>query len=321
MTLAFFHNLVHTSAETRFTMVVSKNKALYLELAESYPRVSVVYTKDRIAFSTWFARTLFQKNIIIIPPSFGIIPSSVKVLGFLLSRLPGSEYVGFKDKGRLNNLYKKQLTFDLEALYYNNLVAAGRVAGLELSTDRPTFLFASQPEALSSNHLVKNEYIVVHPFAANTKRSLPTERWNSLVEFINHTMPHKKVVITGGKGDTLIAQKIVGKNDAMVKCGISIRALSTLVEDSSLFIGVDTGITHLASLLNKKTILIGNLSNPSWLPTYSTNTKILVEPQHCTCRGDKTGDCTVYDKGVAYFRCLYDIPQRTIEQEITNALA
>ncbi len=320
MILAYIANVKVVSPEVRASIVVGRSEGLFKELAAAEPAVEIVLTKKRIEFFRWLSRRLFQKNIVIIPPPFGSVPNSLKLLGYSLTRMPGSVFVGFPDKGQLNNLYGKKLQFNLQTIFYNNIEAAGRAAGLTAALQPPRFVFSPAADALARYNLQPHNYIVIQPFAANAKRSLPPQRWHDLFVFISHTFPHLKLVISGGFQDEQKARDLIQSTPATIVCGVPISVIATLISQAALYIGVDTGISHLASLIGQKSLIIGNRSNPTWLPTYSSTSKILINPKNCTCQGDKTGDCTVYENDLPYFRCLYDIPQSEIEQSIQTML-
>jgi len=81
---------------------------------------------------------------------------------------------------------------------------------------------------------------------------------------------------------------------------LPILEVAWLVGHAALYIGVDTGITHLAGVLGQKSIVISHFGDPTWIPTYNPNVRALVN----SVRGK---DAYIEEDGVRYRAAMYDI--------------
>lgn len=296
----------------------SRNAHILALLAEEYPFVQVISIgKKDILTSFWcLFHTIFSENEVVLPPTFGQISFITRLAGFLLTLYPGSVlhtfYIGENPK-------KGQIFFDRELLFIENIY---RVIP-DCKYREPSFHFNEKIEIIDRYNLTTDAYIVLHPFAANPVRSLPTDRWRLLVVYLRNKYPGYHVVVTGSEFDKDLAKEIC-RNDNMVintTGRIQMNELSTLIAHCRLFIGPDSGITHLASTIGKKSVVIGNQSNPTWLPYYNSNAVILFEKKRCTCLGDKSGSCFEEINGKCYYRCMIDIPDEKIYYSCDKILA
>jgi len=179
------------------------------------------------------------------------------------------------------------------------------------------FLFRENTEVLTRYGVASGEYLFVHPFAGSEIRELSQARWVQLLHKLSTLYPHLKILISGAGKDDVAARHL--RDAAMMgdilinlsgKC--SVQEIASLISHAAAYLGVDTGITHLASVIQAPAVLIGNNSNPFWLPTYSTNTTILTADEHCTCDGAKGGACWVTEAGQQRYRCMVEISDETI---------
>ncbi len=115
-----------------------------------------------------------------------------------------------------------------------------------------------EEEKASAAEFLKNQgwspdepVIAIHPFAAVKERSWPIERFIYLANFLFNQRGWP-VLWLGGKGDILYETKILSgfKGKGFVAIGrTNIRQSMALLSCTSLFIGNDSGIMHLAAAL------------------------------------------------------------------------
>lgn len=266
-----------------------------------------------------FISLVCSRNTVLVPPSFGTIPLHVKLFALMLSRMPGSHSVGFKDRSGFDPYHEVRI-YDTDAMFYENIRDA-LATNLAVRPGAPRYLAHPIPELLPRLRLSERRYVIIHPFAANPKRGLPARRFRGLVRHLSDAYPQMNVVITGGKGDAKIAEAIARDEARSFAGTLSLPETAALIKDAALFIGVDTGITHLASLMRVPSVVIANRSNPSWLPRYNPRARILTKDGPCGCTGDKQGICKIVEDGQEYFRCAYDITDDAITAAIPQALA
>jgi ADP-heptose:LPS heptosyltransferase len=93
-----------------------------------------------------------------------------------------------------------------------------------------------------------------------------------------------------------------------------------LIEHGQLYVGVDTGPTHIAGVLGATSVVLAHQNEPTWLPSYNPNATLIWNKEKCVCRVQ--GEvCVVSEDGELYRRCVYYIPDEEIQGAIRRALA
>jgi ADP-heptose:LPS heptosyltransferase len=152
----------------------------------------------------------------------------------------------------------------------------------------------------------KGRYIVAHLFGTSVRRSLPHIRWIRLLQEVARTFPEYPILLTGAEPDREAAEAIASAvPGAGALIGLPILEVAGVIDNAALYIGVDTGITHLAGVLQQKSVVISHFGDPAWIPTYNPNARVLANSKHCVCR--QGGECFTEEGGIWYRRCMYDI--------------
>ena len=100
---------------------------------------------------------------------------------------------------------------------------------------------------------LQNDYLLLSPVSVDMKRSWGTDNFKILcVELSNKY----KIILTGAKSDIEILHYIRGTNTNIFinTCGLD--EIAGLVNGCRLFIGNDSGLTHIALKLNKRFVCI-----------------------------------------------------------------
>ncbi len=166
----------------------------------------------------------------------------------------------------------------------------------------------------------KKPYIVLHLFAPSTLRSEPVTKGRELLSAIQKNFPSHQLLLTCAASEFSRAQRMAEGLAAKIYCDLSAATLVSLIAGADVYIGVDTGITHIACHLDIPSVVLGNRSNPCWLPYYAPRATILFDQKRCGCNGDKTGDCREETPEGPVYRCLFDIPIESIIAATKNAL-
>jgi len=269
-----------------------------------------------------YLQSFWVRNFVFHPLAFGQIHYIHAILTWLIvvPRKENRAVLFGEHTGWRRYVATQIVPKDLQQSIFRSMTHAVRVAGLSVTYRKPRLLFAYD---VTKQSVLHRPYVVVHPFAASSVRTLPRERWSDLLIFIATTFPAYQIVVSGGPVDRLEAKSLcTAHNKAIFIKEVSASFAETIqiIADAALYVGVDTGPTHLAAHLEVPMIVIGNNSNPCWLPTYAENVTILTHDEHCTCTGDKKGECFVYRDGTRYYRCMIEIPQETITQHISMIL-
>ncbi len=122
-----------------------------------------------------------------------------------------------------------------------------------------------------AEELLRNfeKLLLLHPGSGSMKKIWPIACWNALLESL-HTHTNVAKVILTGEADTLLLKKlspVSGEPDFRIIRKWPLAKIAGLLTKGSLFIGNDSGITHLAAALSIDTVAIFGLSNPRvWAP-------------------------------------------------------
>lgn len=309
-------------------ILTPRNVAILRDLFSAYPNIHVreVNRRNFLHAVTLTTRVIWQKNVVM---NHGVFIKPTFFIG-LLTRLLTMRHASFSLHFAQKNISDKGIgtgtvVFDYHLPVYENLAHLFTMQNLAVSLTIPQYRFVHDPSVLERYGLARSAYIVVHPCAFNASRSLPVARWANLLKYLAVNFPDLKIVVTGSKQDSHFVQKIANTMDQSIPfinltTGLSMMEIANILDGARGYVGVDTGITHLASVLQKCSVIIGNRSNPCWLPRYNKNAVILTESKNCTCDGRKGGDCFYYLDKEKYYKCMLDIPEESIFESIKNML-
>jgi len=111
--------------------------------------------------------------------------------------------------------------------------------------------------------------IVLHPGSGSKKKVYSPEFWLSLIQNKNRGISHKWILLLGpaeDKWDQIISKELSEIEIDIIHSPHKDRLLS-LLKKASLYIGHDSGITHLAAMLGTRTICLFKNSDPlQWAP-------------------------------------------------------
>lgn len=314
--------------DSKIIILTPRNAAILQDLLSAYPYVSIYETNRHrfLPLLNLLMRVIWQKNMVVNQGVFKEIPFRMWLLAHLLTIRRESIYLHFAQK-EISDEYSPERTiiFDYRLLMYENLARLFNTQNLNVLSSIPPYRFIHDPSVLERYSLVKFLYVVVHPCASSTSRSLPAARWTDLLKYIEANFPDTKIVVTGSEKDKLFIQKIfetgIPVTSPINLAGkLSMTELANIIDGARGYIGVDTGITHLAGVLQKRSVIIGNNSNPYWLPRYNKNAIILTENKQCTCDGKKGGDCFYHIDGKKYYKCMLDISEESLYGSIRHML-
>jgi len=327
MAILFLDSIKKILPWSEFIIITPRNIKILEELLLAYPKIKAVEINRHNLSGLFFLfiKSVYARTIVFDSVSFGRVYFGVRLISRFFAIFPASRRLAFSYGKNLINSENNKTLFDYKKSIYENIVSLFNKLDFDISFSVPVYNFILDKGAVERNGLEKSSYIVVHPCASNSARSLPVERWRKIIEYIINNFSDMKVAITGSKKDLSFIKDILSVNkdlSSIVNLAgkLSMPELTNIINESNGFVGVDTGISHLAGVLHKKSLIIGNLSNPSWLPFYNKNAIILVNDKNCTCDGKKGGDCFYLLEGKKYYKCMIDIPQEFIYKNIKNIL-
>ena len=142
---------------------------------------------------------------------------------------------------------------------------------------------------------------------------MPPDHAHKLLESAREKFPHHAFIVTCLPSEKMFAVDIArGIDQVIISSDLHAEEIVGLLSHADLCVGVASGVTHIAAHLDVPAVVLCNLSDPCWLPSYNPNVTLLAERTRCGCNGDKTGDCNEITPGGMVYRCLYDIKTQSI---------
>ncbi len=129
----------------------------------------------------------------------------------------------------------------------------------------------------------RDSVVIIHPGSGSKKKVWPIERFVELVQTLqNHFRLHFLIVLGPAEGiEVQKAFEKMGDPPTTMVRGLSLIQLASVMEGCGLFIGNDSGISHMASALGIPTIAIFGPTDPKvWSPK---GEKVLVVRREIPC--------------------------------------
>ena len=115
----------------------------------------------------------------------------------------------------------------------------------------------------------KTRLVLIHPGSGGRKKLWPVAGWLDLIMKIS-TENNIKIALIEGPADNEVVQQIcskVGSASLLIVNNWRLGKLAALIKHSSLYVGNDSGITHLAAACNTPTIALFGPTDPRiWGP-------------------------------------------------------
>lgn len=118
-------------------------------------------------------------------------------------------------------------------------------------------------------HPVKKLSFFVHPGSGSSLKNWPPENFAALMERLSSFVPRAEWTVLEGPSDKEAVEALFRfwKGSFQISRPQSLRALASSLEQGSLFLGNDSGVTHLAAFLGIPTLALFGPSDPKiWSP-------------------------------------------------------
>ena len=133
----------------------------------------------------------------------------------------------------------------------------------------------------------RSNVIVLHPGSGSKKKVWPLERFLDLVRYLQRHSG-SRILIVLGPAESAEVQKAfegiewdMGSAAPLLAKGLSLLGLASVMEGCRLFIGNDSGITHMAAALGLPTVaLFGPTEHKIWAPR---GEKVVVVRREISC--------------------------------------
>jgi heptosyltransferase-3 len=138
--------------------------------------------------------------------------------------------------------------------------------------------------------------IVLHPGAGAQRKRWPAERFAALADrFAERGFA---IALTAGPADEAAVKAVYAqlrRATPDVLAGLSLVQLAGKIARARLFIGNDSGITHLAALLGVPTLALFGPFDPVYWAPRGPRVTVIDAGQHCPHRDDPRDGCRVCD--------------------------
>ncbi|MBU1046188.1 hypothetical protein KKH36_00180 [Patescibacteria group bacterium] len=327
MTIFLLENIHLNDPVLKLFVVVPKNEKLLIQFLEKYPYINIILANRKSFIGLLRIVTLikfsFSKNLVITAPTPGKLSLYIKIIARKISLFRGSKLIGFNDRRRINKfIYSELFEYDTKIIYPEFLKMFIKNLGFKIKKEKPSFNYSKDKGILEKNNLEKNKYIVFHTQGSSLGRSLVEKEIIDIIKKIKELYPTLKIVLTGGSFDENILKNVLSvfNKDVLTMINKKISELSTIIDESIFFIGVDTGTTHIASFLGKKSLVITHpATTPNWISYYNSNAKTLYSVKGCKHNIHEGREHLEKCRGKV-LRCLEKVPLSIIEESLKDLL-
>jgi heptosyltransferase III len=119
-------------------------------------------------------------------------------------------------------------------------------------------------------HLGRERIAAIHPGSGSEKKNWPVEKFAALARWLVDEMAMQLVVVHGEADEKPVARltELLEERPVVAARGLKLPELAAVLERSALFVGNDSGVTHIAAAVGAPTIAVfGPASTPVWHPT------------------------------------------------------
>lgn len=167
---------------------------------------------------------------------------------------------------------------------------------------------------------IPSTYVVVFPGSGSPIRNWPVEKFKKIIEHLHTLGMH--VVLCGSKEESLIAKKIISsfENNSFITdlsgSTNSIFLLAAIIKQSKLYIGGDTGPTHISAAVGAPTVcLMGGGVFMEFFPYGNLDKNKVVYDESMTCVNDNWKCAETLPVG-APAPCIENIKPQDVIDEI-----
>jgi heptosyltransferase-2 len=319
-------SIVHNQyPEVRFSFLI-------FQKASALPIINAPYTQD-VYYSGWKLRTLFQTVVLLQKQKFQIAMFSSGVspikAGLFLQFVRAKIKIGEYCKVRFPFLHKYSFYNYKKSRVENNYSFFRQVFNLpsykEVLANKDAYQFSTKyylsetshkfwDKYLTYNSLQDKEIICIHPgcMAKNKYRRWPKEYFIQLINLIKESYNYSIVVI-GGPDEKDEAEYISHKTNSLLLMDEPLDNVASIISHCSLFINTDSGLGHVASCFDIKTLTIFGPGDEKQTAPFSVNSHIIRLNLPCApCIRNKKRNCNI--------ECLISLEPNQVFNEINRII-
>ena len=118
-------------------------------------------------------------------------------------------------------------------------------------------------------HIGREPIVAVHPGSGSEKKNWPTEKFAALCRWLVDELAAQLLIVQGEADEHVAGKltKLISPRQILIARGLKLVELAAVLERCALFLGNDSGITHLAAAVRTPTVaLFGSASMSIWEP-------------------------------------------------------
>ncbi len=112
--------------------------------------------------------------------------------------------------------------------------------------------------------------IAIHPGSGSPRKNWPAENWAAVARWLKERDPQSRVLLIGGEADAAqlaAVQEALHGTEVLVAQHLPLPVLAAVLERCRLFLGHDSGISHIAAAVETPCVLLFGPTDPAiWAP-------------------------------------------------------
>jgi heptosyltransferase-2 len=112
--------------------------------------------------------------------------------------------------------------------------------------------------------------VAIHPGSGSPRKNWPVQNWATVARWLKEKWPATTVLLVGGEADAeqiAAVESAVGKANVLLAQNLPLPVLAAVFERCRLFLGHDSGISHLAAAVDTPCVLLFGPTDPAiWAP-------------------------------------------------------
>lgn len=149
-------------------------------------------------------------------------------------------------------------------------------------------LLAFRQSKMKGHSSSRERLIILHPGSGSIHKCAPPDLWTNVVNGLM-TRPHRSVCLVGGPADTDSLRKVQGlltHLNPTILTGLDLLSVGQYLQKAQLFLGNDSGLSHLATCLGVPSVLLFGPTDPAmWAPR---GKHVAVIRNACQCVGKES---------------------------------
>jgi len=169
-------------------------------------------------------------------------------------------------------------------------------SGIEITDFIPRM---SLPDEKSRDFCAKfGRFFALHPGSGSAKKNLPVDIFAELLSALSELYPDRKLILLLGHAEQVPGFELLKKipkpvlTQAQIINNLDLISLAYLLKSAELYLGMDSGVTHLASALGAKTLTIFGPTDPKlWAPPQKWARALASDYPCAPCSDEKRRNC------------------------------